>query len=197
MKMPQVPTLAANLARTLERGEIGNPIRSASGFHILRMMDYKGSSQQLITQTHAQHILIKTNEVVADQDARTRLQQLRIRLVGGEDFAVMARSHSDDTASAIKGGDLGWVSPGDTVPDFEEQMNKLGPGQLSEPFRSPFGWHLVQVLDRRQHDNTGEMLKTKARELIRERKADEATELWLRRLRDESYVEIRLGREEF
>ena len=197
MNMPQVPTLAVSLARTLERGEIGSPIRSASGFHIFRMMDYKGSSQQLITQTHARHILIKTNEVVADQDARTRLQQLRIRLVSGEDFTAMARSHSDDTASAIKGGDLGWVSLGDTVPDFEEQMNKLGPGQISEPFRSPFGWHLVQVLNRRQHDNTSEMLKTKARELIRERKADEATELWLRRLRDESYVEIRLGREEF
>ena len=197
MKISQVPALAADLARTLERGEIGNPIRSVSGFHIFRMLEYKGSSQQLITQTHARHILIKTNEVVSDQDARTRLQQLRIRLVGGEDFTAMARSHSDDTASAIKGGDLSWVSPGDTVPDFEEQMDKLGPGQLSEPFRSPFGWHLLQVLERRQHDNTAEMLKTKAREIIRERKADEATELWLRRLRDESYVETRPGREDF
>lgn len=197
MKMSQVPALAADLARTLERGEIGNPIRSASGFHIFKMLDYKAGTRHLVTQTHARHILIKTNEVVSDQDARTRLQRLRIRLVGGEDFSALARSHSDDTASAIKGGDLGWVSPGDTVPDFEERMNKLGPGQISEPFRSPFGWHLVQVLDRRQHDNTAEMLKTKARELIRERKADEATELWLRRLRDESYVEIRLGREDF
>jgi peptidyl-prolyl cis-trans isomerase SurA len=192
MKLSQVPTLAAEIAQTLGKGEISEPVRSASGYHILRMADYKGGERQLITQTHAQHILIKTNEVTSDQDAKTRLEQLRIRLVGGEGFGAIARSHSDDTASAINGGDLGWVSPGDTVPEFEEQMNSLAPGELSEPFRSPFGWHLLQVLERRQFDNTEEMLKAKARDNIRERKADEEAELWLRRLRDEAYVEVRL-----
>ena len=195
MKLSQVPTLAIEAARVLERGEISDPIRSASGFHIFRMAEYKGGDRQVINQTHARHILIKTNELVSDQDARTRLEQLRIRLAGGEDFASIARSHSDDTASAIKGGDLGWISPGDTVPVFEEQMDALQPGEISEPFRSPFGWHLVQVLERRVYDNTEEMLKAKARESIRGRKADEATELWLRRLRDEAYVEIRLDQE--
>jgi len=197
MEMSQVPSMLSEAARTLERGQIGEPFRSARGFHIIRMKDYKATDPtELITQTHARHILIKTSEVVSDQDARTRLERLQIRLKGGEDFASLARSHSDDTASAIKGGDLGWISPGDTVPDFEEQMDRLGDDELSDPFQSPFGWHLLQVLERRQYDNTNEMLKTKARELIRERKAEEATELWLRRLRDESYVEMRIGREE-
>ena len=127
MELSQVPSIAADQARTLDQGEVGRPIRNSSGFHIFRMKEYKSKIQQLVTQTHARHILIKTNEVVSDQDARTRLEQLRIRLVGGEDFAALARSHSDDTASAIKGGDLGWINPGDTVPDFQEQMDKLAP----------------------------------------------------------------------
>lgn len=196
MKLSQVPSVAGDLARTLETGETGEPLRSASGYHIFRMAEYKGGEQRTITQTHARHILIKTNEVVSDDDAQTRLEQLRIRLEGGEEFAGIARSHSDDTASAIKGGDLGWLNPGDTVPDFESAMDLLGENEFSEPFESPFGWHLVQVLERRQHDNTEERLKTKARENIRERKSDEATELWLRRLRDEAYVELRLEEEE-
>jgi peptidyl-prolyl cis-trans isomerase SurA len=194
LKLSQVPTIASEAARILQPGEISEPIRSASGFHIFRVAEVKGEDRQVITQTHARHILIKTNELVSGQDAQTRLEQLRIRLAGGESFDALARSHSDDTASAIKGGDLGWISPGDTVPVFEEQMANLAPGEISKPFHSPFGWHLVQVLARRQHDNTEDMLKTKARESIRARKAEEATDLWLRRLRDESYVEIRLGR---
>jgi peptidyl-prolyl cis-trans isomerase SurA len=192
LKLTEVPSIAVDAARSLNRGEISDPIRSASGFHIFRVADTKGGERQFVNQTHARHILIKTNELVSDQDARTRLEQLRIRLQGGEDFAALARSHSDDTGSAIKGGDLGWVNPGDTVPDFEQQMDDLAPGAISEPFRSPFGWHLVQVLERRRHDNTDEMLRAKARETLRERKADEETELWLRRLRDEAYVELML-----
>ena len=192
MKLSEVPSLATDAARNLEAGGISDPIRSASGFHIIRIAEVKGGERQMITQTHARHILIKTNELVSDQDAQTRLTQLRHRLVGGDDFAVIARSHSEDTGSAIKGGDLGWVNPGDTVPSFEQEMDSLQPGGISQPFRSPFGWHIVQVLERREHDNTDQMLKTKAQEKIRERKADEATEIWLRRLRDEAYVELRL-----
>jgi peptidyl-prolyl cis-trans isomerase SurA len=193
MSLDEVPTLATEAARTLEPGGVSDPIRSPSGFHIIRIAEVKGGERQLVTQTHARHILIKTNELVSDQEAQHRLTQLRMRLQGGDDFEPLARSHSEDTGSAIKGGDLGWVNPGDTVPSFEQEMNALKPGEISQPFQSPFGWHIVQVLERRDHDNTEQMVKTQAQEKIRERKADEATEQWLRRLRDEAYVEVRLG----
>lgn len=189
----ELPTLFVDALAKMERGDISDPIQSASGFHILKLEDYKGGSRHIITQTHARHILIRTNEVTSDEDAKQRLNQLRLRLEGGEDFATLARSHSDDKASAIKGGDLGWVSPGDLVPRFEEQMNNLDTDAFSQPFRTEFGWHIVQVLERRQHDNTEEVRKTRARNAIRERKFAEEVELFLRRLRDEAYVEIRLA----
>jgi peptidyl-prolyl cis-trans isomerase SurA len=119
-----------------------------------------------------------------------------MRIVGGEDFAALARSNSDDTGSALKGGDLGWVNPGDTVPDFEEAMNALPPNGVSEPFQSPFGWHIVQVIERRNQDKEGEFMRLKAREALQRRKAEEATEEWLRQLRDEAYVEIRLDEDD-
>jgi peptidyl-prolyl cis-trans isomerase SurA len=196
MKLTEVPSLAAEAARSLEAGGVSDPIRSSSGFHVIRVAEIKGGERQLITQTHARHILIKTNELVSDQEARARLAQLRHRLIGGDAFADLARSHSEDTGSAIKGGDLGWVNPGDTVPSFEQEMDSLQPNDISQPFQTPFGWHILQVLERRRHDNTEQMLKTKAQEKIRNRKADEATDLWLRRLRDEAYVEIRLEQAE-
>jgi peptidyl-prolyl cis-trans isomerase SurA len=190
--MAQVPSLAQEPAHSLAKGEVSEPLRSPSGFHIIKLEDVKGSGPEMVTQTNARHILIRTNEVVSDDDARTRLEQLRIRIVGGDDFATLARSHSDDTGSALKGGDLGWVSPGDTVPEFEKQMESLGPNQVSMPFKSSFGWHVVQVIERRTQDTTDEIMRLKAREALRERKADEAIELWLRQVRDEAYVEIRL-----
>jgi len=192
LKMSQVPTLFVGGVQEMEPGTVSDPIRSASGFHIIKVEAFKGAPKAIITQTHARHILIKTNELVSDEDARTRLQQLRDRILAGEDFSQLARSHSDDTGSAIRGGDLGWVNPGDLVPAFERQMKALRPGEISEPFRTRFGWHTVQVLERRERDNTAEALKSKAKEAIRQRKAEEATQLWLRRLRDEAYVEIRL-----
>lgn len=195
MPISQVPTIAADVAHTFSVGAISDPIRSASGFHIFKIMDIKGGGEhQLITQTHARHILIKTNELISDVEAETRLIQLRMRLLGGESFETLARSHSDDTASAIKGGDLRWINPGDTVPEFEEQMQGLSVNEIGKPFHSTFGWHLLQVLERRQHDNTEDNLKTKARESLRARKVDEALDLWLRRVRDEAYVEVRLER---
>jgi peptidyl-prolyl cis-trans isomerase SurA len=193
MPLSQVPAIAADIARNLSPGSISEPIRNASGIHIFKLVAVKNSGErQIVTQTHAQHILIKTNELISDQEAETRLAQLRMRIIGGESFATLARSHSNDTASAIKGGDLGWINPGDTVPEFEAQMKTLALNEISQPFRSAFGWHLLQVLERRQHDSTEDALKTKARENLRARKVEEALDLWLRRLRDESYVEIRL-----
>jgi peptidyl-prolyl cis-trans isomerase SurA len=193
-KANQLPTLFAGLAPKMSRGEISDPIRSASGYHIIKLVDYRGgaSRQRIITQIRARHILVKTSEVTSDNDARQRLGQLKQRLEGGDDFAELARSHSDDQSSALKGGDLGWISAGDVVPEFEEQIKRLQAGQMSEPFRTPFGWHLVQVLERRQHDSTQDVKEAEAREAIRKRKAGEEIELLLRRLRDEAYVEIRL-----
>lgn len=194
LEMGRVPTVALEAARGLERGQISDPIRSPSGFHIFKMVDYKGGDPPppVIVQTQARHILIKTNELVSDEDARRRLEQLRLRLVGGEEFAAIARAHSEDTASAVRGGDLGWVGPGDTVPQFERAMNELKPGETSAPFKSPFGWHIVQVQDRRKEDGADKLARKKAEAAVRERKASEAIELWLRRLRAEAYVEVRL-----
>jgi peptidyl-prolyl cis-trans isomerase SurA len=190
--MAQVPSLAQEPAHKLAKGEFSEPLRSPSGYHIIKVADIKGSGPAMITQTNARHILIRTNEVVSDDDAKTRLEQLRIRIVGGDDFGTLARSHSDDTGSALKGGDLGWTNPGDTVPEFEKTMEALGPNEISQPFKTSFGWHIVQVIERRNQDTTDEIMRLKARKALRERKADEATELWLRQIRDEAYVEIRL-----
>jgi peptidyl-prolyl cis-trans isomerase SurA len=190
----QLPTLFAGVVPNMDRGEISNPIRSASGYHVIKLVDYRGggSKQRMVTQIKARHILIKTSEITSDNDARQRLEQLKQRLEGGDDFADLARSHSDDQGSSLKGGDLGWISKGDVVPEFQEQITRLQAGQISEPFRTPFGWHLVQVLERRQHDSTQEVKEAEAREAIRKRKAAEEFDLFLRRLRDEAYVEIRL-----
>ncbi len=191
-EMGAVPSLASDLAFTMAEGEISDPLRSPSGIHIVKMTEIKAATPADIVQTNARHILVRTNELVSDEDAKRRLTQLRTRITGGDDFAALARSHSDDTGSALKGGDLGWINPGDTVPDFEEAMNALAPNAISQPFQSPFGWHIVQVLDRRNQDREGEFMRLKAREALQRRKAEEATEEWLRQLRDEAYVEIRL-----
>ncbi len=190
-----LPSFFADAVRDMVAGEISEPIRSNSGFHIVMVREKRGGEQHIVTQTKAQHILIRTNEVTSDQDARTRLEQLRQRILGGADFETLARGHSDDKGSAIKGGDLGWVSPGDTVPEFEESMDELSPGQVSEPFKTEFGWHIVQVLERRNHDDTQEMRRGVARNAIGNRKLEEEWELYVRRLRDEAYVEIRLDDE--
>lgn len=187
-----VPTLAADLALTLAEGEVSDPLRSPSGFHIIRLRAIKAAATPNIVQTHTRHILIRTNELVSDADARRRLSQLRTRLSGGEDFTLLARAHSDDTGSALRGGDLGWVDPGDTVPDFEKVMNALAPKAISQPFKTPFGWHLVQVLERREQSNAEGLMRMKAREALQRRKAEEAVDEWLRQLRDEAYVEMRL-----
>jgi peptidyl-prolyl cis-trans isomerase SurA len=188
----RIPSLFTKLVDEMEPGTISEPIRNASGFHIIKLLEVKGSNKKIINQTHARHILINTNEIVSDREARQRLETLRERIIGGESFEALARSHSDDKASAIKGGDLGWTSPGDLVPAFEEQMDALPLGKISEPFQTQFGWHIVQPLERRQHDSTEETLRNTARLAIQKQKSDEAIDIWLRRLRDEAYVEVLL-----
>jgi len=189
----QLPGFFLEGLASMERGDVSEPLRNSSGFHLVLLEDYKGGERKIVTQTHARHILIRTNEITSDADASNRLAQLKQRIEGGDDFAALARSHSDDKGSAIKGGDLGWTSPGDFVPKFEEMLTTLEINQISEPFQSQFGWHIVQLLEQREHDNTEAVQRTLARDAIRERKAAEEGELYLRRLRDEAYVDIRLS----
>lgn len=191
-KAGQVPTLFAESVANMRPGDFSELIRSPSGFHIIKLEDIRDSTKNVVTQTHARHILIRTDELITDEDARTRLEQLAMRIKGGDDFAELARAHSNDPVSAAEGGDLGWVSPGDLVGDFEEVMNSLAPNELSRPFQTQYGWHIVQVLERREYDNTEELKRSRAREAIRKRKLEEAHEIWLREMRDEAYVEYRL-----
>jgi len=192
-KPGQIPSIFIDAVKSMGKGDVSNLIRSPSGFHIIKVTDTRGTSQtHMVKQTNVRHILIKTNEILLDEDASLRLSQIKTRIEGGDDFAAMARSHSEDTVSALKGGDLGWSSPGQLVPKFEEVMNQTAIGEISEPFLSSFGWHILQVMDRRQQDNTSEFIKSKAREHIFQRKIEEEIEAWLRRLRDEAYVEYRL-----
>lgn len=185
-----IPSMFSDVAPRMRSGEISDPIRSPGGFHIIKMLDLKNLDNHIITKTKVRHILIKTNELVDDEEARKRLLALKARITDGDDFAGLARSHSDDKGSAIKGGSLDWVSPGDLVRPFEDAMVKLDINQISEPVQSQFGWHLIQVLDRESKDDSAEHRKNRVRDAIRKRKIEEETELWIRRLRDEAYVEI-------
>jgi peptidyl-prolyl cis-trans isomerase SurA len=192
-KRGQLPTVFANIVPGMQKDAVSELIRSPSGFHIIKLLDQRGGDQHIVTQTHARHILIRTNELIGDVQAQEQLQQIKQRLIGGDSFADLARTHSDDKASAAKGGDLGWSSPGQMVPAFETMMDKLKPGEISEPFESNFGWHIVEVLERRTHDDTAEFQRNNARKQLIDRKVAEEQELWLRRLRDEAYVDIRLN----
>lgn len=189
----QLPALFLDALKAMQPGEFSPILRSPNGFHILKLTNRRGGSSPLVVeQTHARHILIKLSEVVSEDEAKHRLNTVRERLVnGGADFPEMARQYSED-GTAANGGDLGWVNPGDTVPPFEKAMNELQPGEISEPVRSPFGFHLIQVLERRKQDMTKEAARLKARQEIRARKSEEAYQDWVRELRDRAYVELRL-----
>ncbi len=188
----QLPGLFVDAIKSLQPGETTSVLHSPNGFHILKVLDKRGKdTPMVISQTHAQHILIKTNELVSETDAKNRLNQLKERIDNGANFAELAKQHSDD-GSASKGGDLGWLSPGDTVPEFERAMDALKPGQVSKPVQSQFGWHLIKVLERRNKDVSEESQKLMARQAIRARKSDEAYQDFVRQMRDQAYVENRL-----
>jgi peptidyl-prolyl cis-trans isomerase SurA len=189
----RLPELFLDAVTDMRIGQVSEVLRSANGFHIVKLVDKRGSDTPIIVQqTHAQHILIRLNEIVSEDDALQRLNGLKRRLeLGGEDFGELARLHSDD-ATAAKGGDLGWVSPGETVPEFERAMDALKPGQVSDPVRSPFGFHLIKVLERRDEDLSEERQRVMARQAIRLRKSDAAYQDWVRQQRDQAYVEYRL-----
>jgi peptidyl-prolyl cis-trans isomerase SurA len=189
----RLPEIFAEAVKGMKAGETSAVLRSPGGFHVIRLVERRGTEEGApVEQTHARHILIRTNEVVSEADARRRLADIRERIVtGGADFAEMARLHSAD-GSASRGGDLDWLLPGDTVPEFERIMNTLKPGEISQPAKSPFGWHLIQVLERRSTGMTQDRKRIQARQALKERKADEAYQEWLRQLRDRTYVEMRL-----
>lgn len=186
----QLPELFLAALKNMAVGSVSEALRSPNGFHILRLNDRRGGTQTArVQQTHTRHILLRPSEVQSLEEARLKLANLRERIANGEDFAGLARAHSEDAATAASGGDLGWVNPGQLVPDFEKAMNALKPGEVSAPVQSPFGLHLIQVQERRDHDVTQDKLRGEARRQIHARKADERYEQWARQLRDEAFVE--------
>ncbi|HXF16832.1 MAG TPA: peptidylprolyl isomerase [Burkholderiales bacterium] len=188
----RLPQIFVESVKSMNVGDVSPVLRSANGFHILKLVDKRGNeSPVIIQQTHARHILIRLNEVVSEAEAKQRLNNLKERIENDTSFAELARLQSED-ATASRGGDLGWLSPGDAVPEFERAMNALQPGQVSDPVQTPFGWHLIQVIERRNEDMSKERQRVLARQSIRTRKADEAYQEWVRQQRDRAYVELRL-----
>jgi peptidyl-prolyl cis-trans isomerase SurA len=189
---PEIPTVLADLVVQLKAGETSEPLRTPSGYHIVRLNELRGEAAQgLVEQTRARHILLKPTEIQDDATVEQRLRVVRERILKGEDFAGLAKTLSEDPGSATEGGDLGWTTPGTFVPEFDKALAALQQDEISQPFRSQFGWHIVQLLGRRQFDNTEEMRRQRAFMQLRESKAEEEIELWLRRLRDEAYVDVK------
>lgn len=190
--LDRLPAIFAEVVAKLKDGEVAPMLRSPNGFHIVKLVAKRGGATlPPVQQTHARHILIKVNEVVSEADAKHKLAGLLDRIKHGEKFEELAKLFSQD-GSASKGGDLGWIYPGDTVPEFERAMSQLQPGEISQPIQSPFGFHLIEVLERRVQDVSADRQRMAARQVLRERKMDEAYQDWLRQARDNAYVELRL-----
>lgn len=191
-KASQMPALFLDALKAMQVGEVSAPLRSPNGFHVLKLNNKRGGNSPLvIQQTHARHILIKLSEIMSEKDGKLKIDGIKERLDNGEKFEALAKQYSEDS-TASNGGDLNWVNPGDTVPQFEKAMNELKDFQISMPVRTQFGWHLIQVIERRSQDMSKEAARLKARQEIRAKKADEAYQDWIRELRDRAYVEIRL-----
>jgi peptidyl-prolyl cis-trans isomerase SurA len=187
----RLPTVFADVVRTMKPGQVSGILRSAGGFHIVKLAEVRNKNQPtVVDQTHARHILIKVNETTSEAEGKTKIERLRDRIASGAKFEDVARVNSEDASSA-RGGDLGWISPGDTVPDFERAMGSLAINDVSEPIRTPFGWHLIQVLERRKQDITQERRREQARNALRQRKSDEQFDDFVRQMRDRMYVEYK------
>ena len=191
----RLPGFYAEIVNKLKPGEISPPLQSATGLHVVKLLDKREKNDpatQTIEQTRVRHILLKASELLSDTEAQAKLSLLRERIVNGADFAELAKASSADHLSAARGGEIGWVNPGDTMPAFEKAMNSLAPNQVSEPIQTPYGWHIIQVLERRKQDIGEEHRRNFARAILRQRKAEEAYEDWLRQLLDSAYVEYKL-----
>ena len=191
-KGSELPTLFADVVVQMKPGEYSDPIQSGSGFQIVRLNDMRGAERVMVDQVQARHILIAPNEILDDDATKQKIIGIRDQIERGDDFAAVAQSVSEDKLSAADGGDLGWVEPDQFVPEFAEKLKTLPIGKLSEPFRTQFGWHIVEVTDRRSYDSTDERKEQRCQEEIRASKAEEERELWLRRLRDQAFVDERL-----
>jgi len=188
----RLPSVFAEPVRGMKRGEVSGLLRSASGFHIVKLLDVRSRNQPtVVEQTRARHVLIKVNEITSESEAKVKIDRIKDRLDSGAKFEDQAKLNSEDASSA-KGGDLGWISPGDTVPEFEQAMAKLKPGEISAPVRSQFGWHVIQVTERRTQDVTAERQREQARQAMRQRKSEEAFQDWVRQVRDRAYVEFKV-----
>ena len=190
-RLSQLPAAVADAVVRMKPGQVSEPVRDASGFQVVKLLEVRRAQRAVVSQPRVRHILVRIDAAHPEDATRARLQQLRTRIQGGEDFAELARAHSMDPGSASRGGDLGWLNPGDVVPEFEQVVSSLQPGEVSEPFRTQFGLHIAQVTERRQHDSTDELRRARAREFVRQRKIEEETQAWIRRLRDEAYVDVR------
>jgi peptidyl-prolyl cis-trans isomerase SurA len=192
-RLGQLPQFIADLVVGMQPGEVSDAARTPTGFHLVRLDGTRGgdTGPVIVEQISARHILMRPNEVQDDATTRQRLSAVRDRILAGEDFGALASVTSEDPGSASRGGDLGWTSPGTFDPEFESVLSGLEESEISEPFRTQFGWHIVQLLGRRTHDQSDELRRQRVLTALRESKVDEETELWLRRLRDEAYVEIR------
>lgn len=192
-KAAQLPTLFADTVLDMKAGDVSHPIRSPSGFHIIKVLDVRGGSEQFVQQTKVRHILIKPNEIRSDIESQRLIEDIRARILAGkDDFSTLAKTYSDDPGSALQGGDLGWVNPGTMVPEFEQRMATAQIGKVSEPFRSQFGWHILEVQERRKQDMSEEFRRGRARQMLQRRKFEEELETWLQEIRQEAYVEIKL-----
>ncbi|HKE43665.1 MAG TPA: peptidylprolyl isomerase SurA [Steroidobacteraceae bacterium] len=192
-KGPQLPGFVADLVSKMQPGDIAEPVRTPSGFHIIKLNEKRGADEQvMVNQVHVRHILMRTNELQDDATVRQKLEAIRQRILNGEDFTGLAQVTSEDPGSAADGGDLGWAAPNTFAPEFAKVVSDLKENEISEPFQTQFGWHIAQLLGTRTHDNTDEVRRQRAYVALRDSKADEETELWLRRLRDEAFVEYKM-----
>jgi peptidyl-prolyl cis-trans isomerase SurA len=190
-KGAQLPTLFADLVVRMRPGDFSEPIQSSGGFQIVRLNDMRGAERTMVDQLRVRHILLRPNEILDEAAVQQKATGIRAQIAGGDDFATVAEAVSEDTASANDGGELGWLSPGDTVPEFEQALAELPLNELSPPIKTRFGWHLIEVLERRSFDTTDETKRQQCARQIRASKAEEERELWARRLRDQAFVDIR------
>lgn len=192
-KYEQLPSLFADLVLNMKVGDISDVIKSPSGFHLIRLENKRADvPQRIVRQTKVRHILIRPSELVDSAQAKLKIEELRDRIKAGEDFAQLAKTHSEDKVSSANGGDLGWVNPGVMEKDFETAMDKLAVNELSPPVQTQYGWHLIQVLGRRDHNDTDAFQRNQARDFLLQRKLEPAVENWRRRLRDEAFVRVTL-----
>ena len=190
-KMAQLPGVFIDAVEKLDIGEVSQPIRSAAGYHLIKLYERRGGEEQLVEQHFARHILIKPNQIRDQKTTINQLNELRKRSIAGEDFAILAKEFSEDPGSALSGGELGWSTPGMFVPEFEQTMGTIAINDISEPFASQFGWHILQVTERRQQDFSSEILRNKAQSMLRQRKYEEELQVWLQEIRDEAFIEIK------